>query len=50
MIINHLHYSKNIFNNFLIMTLFVDTWTILLCHMTLINIAMDTYMWVLQWM
>jgi len=32
------------------MTLFVDTWTRSLCHMNLINNAMETYMWVLQWM
>jgi hypothetical protein len=30
------------------MTLFVDTYTILLCHMNPINITMETYMRVLQ--
>jgi hypothetical protein len=30
------------------MTLFVDTLIRLLCHMNLVNIAMETYMWVLQ--
>jgi len=29
------------------MTLFVDTYTRLLCHMNLPNIALETYMWVL---
>jgi hypothetical protein len=32
MIINHLHYLKYLFSNYLIMTLFVDTYTRLLCH------------------
>jgi hypothetical protein len=30
------------------MTLFVDTWTIFLCHMSPINITMKTYMQILQ--
>jgi len=30
------------------MTLFVDTYTRLLCHMSPINIIMETYMQVLQ--
>jgi hypothetical protein len=30
------------------MTLFVNTWTILLCHMNPINITMETYMQVMQ--
>jgi len=60
MILNHLHYLKVIF---LIMTLFVDIYTRLLCHMSPINITMQvlqkmlkisnylwTYMQVLQWM
>jgi hypothetical protein len=37
--INHLHYLKYVFNNSLIMTLFVDTQTKLLCHMNPINIT-----------
>ncbi len=49
MIINHLHYLKNIyFSNSLIMTLFVDIQNKLLNHMNFINIALETYMWVLQ--
>jgi hypothetical protein len=50
MIINHLHYLKYIFSNYLIMTLFVDNYSRLLCHMNPINIAMEAYMQVLQWM
>jgi hypothetical protein len=30
------------------MTLFVNTWTILLCHMNPINITMETYVQVMQ--
>jgi len=48
MIINHLHYLKYFFNNSLIMALFVDIYTRLLCHMNPINITMETYMQVLQ--
>jgi hypothetical protein len=44
MIINHLHYLKYFFSNSLIMTLFVDTYIRLLCHMNPINITMETYM------
>jgi hypothetical protein len=48
MIINHLHYLKYIFNNSLIMKLFVDTWIRLLCHMNPLNSTTKTYMQVLQ--
>jgi hypothetical protein len=48
MIINHLHYLKDFFNNYLIMTLFVDIYIKLLCHTSPINITMETYMQVLQ--
>jgi len=48
MIIDDLHYIKYFFSNSIIMTLFVNTWTILLCHMNPINITMETYMQVMQ--
>jgi hypothetical protein len=48
MITNHLHYLKCFFSNSLIMKLFVDTSTRLLCHMNPINIIMETYMQVSQ--
>jgi hypothetical protein len=50
MIINHLHYLNFLFSNSLIMTLFVDTYIRILCHMNFVNTAMETYMRVLQWM
>ncbi len=40
--------SEISFRNFLIMTLFVDIYIRLLCHMSPINITMETYMQVLQ--
>jgi len=48
MIINHLHYLKYFFSNSLIMTLFIDIEVKLLCHLSLLNIIMETYMQVLQ--
>jgi hypothetical protein len=50
MIINHLHYLKYFFSNSLIMTLLVDTYIRILCHMNIVNTTMETYTWVLQWM
>jgi hypothetical protein len=44
MIISHLHYLKYFFSNSLFMTLFVDTYTRLLSHMSPINITMESYM------
>jgi hypothetical protein len=49
---SHLSLSRNlgacqIFCNHLIMTLFVDTYIRLICHMSFINITMETYMQVL---
>ncbi len=48
MIIINLHYLKYFSSNSLIMTLFVDTSTRLLCHMNPMNITMETYMQVMQ--
>jgi len=48
MIINHLHYLKYIFNNSLIMTLFFNIQIKLFCHMSPINITMETYMQVCE--
>ncbi len=48
MIINHLHYLKYFSSDSLIMTLFVDIYTRLLCHMSPINIKMEICMQVLQ--
>jgi len=39
-----LHYLKEFFSNSLIMTLFVDIHTKLLCDMSPLNIALETYM------